>query len=198
MRFTLLIAIILFSKIGFSQKTKVEINKDRNTHLKKLKDTVNGILTKEEIGEFNGLDYFNFDSTYQIQAIFKKKKGPKFEMPTSTKRTSIYRRYGILTFNLGDKSLSLEVYQNIKLSKSKNYKHYLFVPFRDKTCGDSSYGGGRYLDMEKQKGKAWLIDFNLAYNPYCAYSYRYSCPIPPKVNTLDAYIKAGEKVLRGH
>jgi len=198
MKFTLLIAIILFSKIGFSQKTKAEINTDRNTHLKELKDTVNGILTKEEINEFNGLDYFNFDSTYQLQAIFKKQKGPKFGMVTSTERTPIYRRYGILTFNLGDKSLSLEVYQNIKLSKSKEYKHYLFVPFRDKTCGNSSYGGGRYLDIEKQKGKLWLIDFNLAYNPYCAYSYRYSCPIPPKVNTLGAYIKAGERVPHGH
>jgi len=198
MKLTLLIALTLISTFGFAQKTKKEIHTGRNSHLEELLDAKKGILTPEEISAFKGLDYFEFDSAYQVTAIFKKDKGPKFEMATSTDRKPIYRRFGTLTFKLDGKNLELEVYQNIRLSKSKEYRDYLFVPFRDKTCGTESYGGGRYLDIEKQKGKLWLIDFNLAYNPYCAYSYRYSCPIPPKANTLKTAINAGEKVPKGH
>ena len=194
MKLIFLLIFILISKIGFNQKTNDEILIHRKNHLNKLKDINSGILTAEEIEKFRGLDYYDFDSKFQIKAVFKKQKGPKFEMATSTERKPIYRKYGIITFNLDGKKLTLEVYQNIKLIKSKEYKNYLFVPFRDKTSGNESYGGGRYLDLKKQKGNMWLIDFNLSYNPYCAYSYRYSCPIPPKANTLDVSIKAGEKI----
>ena len=193
MKFIFLFIFIFISKIGFNQKTNDEILIHRKNHLNKLNDINSGILTEEEIKKFKGLNYYDFDSKYQVQAVFKKQKGPKFEMATSTERKPIYRKYGIITFNLDGEKLTLEVYQNIKLIKSKEYKNYLFVPFRDKTSGNESYGGGRYLDLKKQKGNMWLIDFNLSYNPYCAYSYRYSCPIPPKANTLNVSIKAGEK-----
>jgi len=193
MKLRLILIFILISKIGFNQKTNDEILIHRKNHLNKLKDINSGILNAEEIEKFRGLDYYDYDSKFQINAVFKKQKGPKFEMATSTERKPIYRRYGIITFNLDGKKFKLEVYQNIKLIKSKEYKNYLFVPFRDKTSGNESYGVGRYLDLKKQKGNMWLIDFNLSYNPYCAYSYRYSCPIPPMANTLNVSIKAGEK-----
>ena len=84
------------------------------------------------------------------------------------------------------------------LRKKKEYKDYLFIPFRDGTSRMETYGGGRYLDLRIPKGKTILVDFNLAYNPYCAYSHRYSCPIPPEINTLNVRILAGEKTPFGH
>lgn len=193
-----LLYILVTSSFCFGQLTSAEVQSIRIEHLKELKDVEKGILKADEIKDFGGLNYFDFDSTYQLTAIFSKDKGPKFEMPTSTDRKPIYRQYGNLSFELNGQKSTLVVYQNIELSKSKEYRNYLFVPFRDNNSGNETYGGGRYLDIEKQKGKSWLIDFNLAYNPYCAYSYRYSCPIPPKENTLTITIDAGEKVPLGH
>jgi uncharacterized protein (DUF1684 family) len=69
----------------------------------------------------------------------------------------------------------------------------LFLPFTDLTSGVESYGGGRYIDMEVQKGNTWTIDFNKGYNPYCAYNEKYSCPIPPAENDLKVEVKAGVK-----
>lgn len=193
-----LLYILVTSSFCFGQQTSAEVQSIRIEHLKELKDVEKGILKADEIKDFEGLNYFDFDSTYQLTAIFSKDKGPKFEMPTSTDRKPIYRQYGTLSFELNGQKSTLVVYQNIELSKSKEYRNYLFVPFRDNNSGNETYGGGRYLDIQKQKGKSWIIDFNLAYNPYCAYSYRYSCPIPPKENTLTIPIDAGEKVPLGH
>lgn len=193
-----LLFILVTASFCFGQLTSVEVHSIRIEHLKELKDVEKGILNADEIKVFGGLNYFDFDTTYQLEAIFSKDKGPKFEMPTSTDRKPIYRQFGTLSFEINEKTEVLVVYQNIELSKSKEYRKYLFVPFRDENSGNETYGGGRYLDIQKQKGKNWIIDFNLAYNPYCAYSYRYSCPIPPEENTLTIPIDAGEKVPAGH
>ena len=91
------------------------------------------------------------------------------------------------------KAFKLNVYQNVDLNKKTGYEDYLFLPFSDLTCGKESYIGGRYVDMKIQKGKIWTIDFNKAYNPYCAYNYEYSCPIVPLENDLDIEILAGVK-----
>ena len=121
-------------------------------------------------------------------------------MPTSTDRTPIYRRYGYVDFLIDSISLKLTVYQNIDLLKRdrKKFKNYLFIPFKDKTTRNETYGGGRFLDFEIPENENASLDFNLAYNPYCAYSHRYSCPIPPEENTLQIEIKAGEKTAPGH
>ena len=77
---------------------------------------------------------------------------------------------------------------------SEKYKDYLFIPFTDKTSGIETYGGGRYIDLVLSDivNKTCTIDFNKAYNPYCAYTAGYNCPIPPKENDLPVAIKAGE------
>ena len=86
------------------------------------------------------------------------------------------------------------IYKNIELSKREQYKDYLFMLFTDKTSGITSYGGGRYLDLRIPKnGNKLHIDFNKAYNPYCAYNHKYSCPIPSNDDYLDMEIKAGVK-----
>jgi uncharacterized protein (DUF1684 family) len=189
---------LLISNLTFGQLTESEIIDKRQEHSRELSDSTMGVLNSKEIKEFGGLDYFAFDSTYQIEAVFIKKKGRKFKMPTSTERLPIYRRYGVIQFKVNDTLCELEVYQNMALRKKKEYKDYLFVPFRDGTSRVETYGGGRYLDMRIPKGKMTIVDFNLAYNPYCAYSYRYSCPIPPEINTLNVRILAGEKTPFGH
>ncbi|MBL1279307.1 MAG: DUF1684 domain-containing protein [Fluviicola sp.] len=195
---TICLSIISINTFSFSQKTKNEVDSLRIEHLKELKSPEAKVLDEEEIADFKGLDYYDFDATYQLVATFKKDKGKKFEMPTSTERKPVYRRYGYVYFELAGQKCTLEVYQNLELKKDKKFKDYLFIPFRDKTSTFATYGGGRYLDAKITKGKTILLDFNLAYNPYCAYSYRYSCPIPPVVNTLKVKIEAGEKTPIGH
>ncbi len=195
----LLLTIFLVLSLGVSaQLSSLEIESQRSEHLSSLKDTAQHVLTEKEIEEFEGLDYFPFDPNYQITAKFIKKRGKRFEMPTSTDRTPLYRRYGFVEFTINDTLCRLEVYQNLELIKKDKYRDYLFIPMRDKTSGQSTYGGGRYLDARIPDEGTMLLDFNLLYNPYCAYSYRYSCPIPPKENKLDVMILAGEKTPIGH
>ncbi len=194
---TLLILLLTHSFVH-GQLDQSAIEQKRTEHIQHLSDTTSGVLNQEEIEALGHVTYFPFDTTYQLQAKFTKSKGKKFEMPTSTDRKPIYRRYGYLDFELHGVMLRLEVYQNIQLSKDKEHKNYLFIPFRDKTSGAETYGGGRYIDIEIPTSKIVLLDFNIAYNPYCAYSYRYSCPVPPAVNTLPVEIRAGEKTPVGH
>jgi len=181
-----------------SQASSNEVDLLRKEHKEHLSDTAYGYLTLNEIEHFEGLDYFAFDSSFQVMARFTKKKGRSFEMPTSTDRKPWYRRYGFLDFEVKGVKCRLEVYQNLALKQTKEYKHHLFLPMRDKTSAKTSYGGGRFLDLSIPKEDSLIIDFNLLYNPYCAYSDRYSCPIPPAINTLNVAIEAGEKTPHGH
>ncbi|MFN5148804.1 MAG: DUF1684 domain-containing protein [Flavobacteriia bacterium] len=157
-------------------------------------DSSKHILKQDEIDQFEGLAFFKVDSNYRITAKFTKSIGKKFEMPTTTDRKPIYRRFGYADFKLNGEKYRLTIYQNMGLIKQKEYKKYLFIPFRDSTSGNETYGGGRYIDTEIPSGKTLILDFNRSYNPYCAYSHRYSCPIPPEENTLKVTIYAGEKV----
>ena len=195
---TLLILAICFSKNSTSQKTEIEITNHRKDHLVMLTDSTTKMLTAAEIKQFHGLDYYDFDARFQIEAKIKKKRGKEFEMATSTDRKPIYRRYGFLYFTIDSVECKLEVYQNIALLKNPEYKNYLFIPFKDGTTAISTYAAGRFLEVEKSRGRKILIDFNLAFNPYCSYSERYSCPIPPRCNTLNVDINAGEKTPLGH
>lgn len=198
MKVLLITFSLLFSFNLLAQKSQQDVEQLRNKHLEELLDTSTHVLKLEEIETFGGLDYFKFDMAYQVEALFTKDKGKKFEMITSTERRPVYRRYGYVVFTINNIECTLEVYQNLALKKNKDYKDYLFIPFRDKTSGNSTYGGGRYLDIRIPDGNEIILDFNLLYNPYCAYSYRYSCPIPPEANKLEVEIKAGEKTPIGH
>lgn len=198
MKTLLIISILLFSKSLFAQLSELEILEKRDLHLSELQDSTLGVLNQEEILNFGGLDYFPFDSTFQINASLIKNKGKRFKMPTSTDRLPTYRRYGHVEFTINDSTYQLEVYQNMALRKEEGYEDYLFIPFKDGTTRIETYGGGRYLDIRIPEGSSIVLDFNLAYNPYCAYSYRYSCPIPPAINSLSVKIRAGEKTPLGH
>ncbi|MEN9982014.1 MAG: hypothetical protein RL542_1801, partial [Bacteroidota bacterium] len=116
-----------------------------------------------------------------------------FEMKTSTDRKPVYVKYGEAHFTIDGQSFKLNIYRNIELSKKEQYKDYLFLPFSDLTCGNESYIGGKYIDMKIPKGDTIVIDFNTSYNPYCAYSPKYSCPKVPLENDLKIEIRAGVK-----
>ena len=158
-------------------------------------------LAKEQYGPLKAdqvafLDYFPVDANYKVKAkievLFDE---PVFRMPTYDGTSNEYKRYGIITFILQGKERVLNVYQSVALFQNPAYKKHLFLPFLDLTNGQESYSGGRYIDLSTDdiKGDNVEIDFNKAYNPYCAYSNGYRCPVPPVENNLETKIMAGEK-----
>jgi|ERR1044071_192869 uncharacterized protein (DUF1684 family) len=143
------------------------------------------------------LRFFEPDKRFKVEATLKATPEAKdFEMPTYSGKKKLYRQYGLLIFRLKNKTCSLQVFQSQALIKDQKYKDHLFVPFTDLTTYEETYGGGRYIDLslaDLQAGKI-IIDFNKAYNPYCAYAGGYNCPIPPRENRLPLAITAGEKL----
>lgn len=151
-------------------------------------------LTEEDRITFKALEFFPIDEKYCVTARFvRTKKEKSFEMQTTTDRKPLYVKYGELYFKLNGKEYKLNVYKNLELSKRKEFKDHLFLPFSDLTSGNETYIGGRYIDLKTPKSKTIVIDFNKAYNPYCAYNPKYSCPIVPFENDLIIPIKAGVK-----
>lgn len=149
-------------------------------------------LLPEDRSNFTSLDFFPINEKYNVTAEFFLYDNPvPFEMKTTNDRKPIYVKYGHVEFTLDGVSMTLNVYKNIELSKEKEYEDYLFLPFSDYTCGEKSYIGGRYIDLKVPKGLTIEIDFNKAYNPYCAYNPDYSCPIVPQENDLPVAIEAG-------
>ncbi len=147
--------------------------------------------------DFESLDFFIPDTTYIIKAKFvRTPEALPFDMPTTTGRKSIEVVYGIAHFALNGKKHQLEIYQNQELMLEEKYRDYLFLPFTDLTNDEETYGGGRYVDLSIPNTDFIMIDFNKAYNPYCTYNKKYSCPIVPEVNDLTTRILAGVKVFK--
>lgn len=189
----------LFSQLAFSQQqferdSVIQFQKNMNEH---YADSVKSPLKKKDWAVFKALEFFPISEKYFVTATFKRTKKEKpFEMKTTTSRKPLYVKYGELHFEIDGIPCQLNVYQNVEFSKKPVYKNTLFLPFTDYTSGVESYGGGRYIDLEIQKGNTWTIDFNQAYNPYCAYNEKYSCPIVPEENDLKVEIKAGVKAFK--
>lgn len=142
------------------------------------------------------LRFFPIDSNYCVQTRFTPIAGsPWFRMETSGTIRKVFRVYGILNLVLHDTSFRLQVYQSQNLMDDPQFADYLFIPFTDQTTGEESYEAGRYIDVTTTEinSPGFRLDFNKAYNPYCAYiSNKYNCPLPPKENNLPVAIKAGE------
>lgn len=151
-------------------------------------------LTAQDRAVFKSLEFFPANPTYFVTAkLVRTPSEQPFLMKTSTDRKPTYIKYGEVYFTMDGQGFKLNVYQNIELSKQKEYVNYLFLPFSDVTSGDESYLGGRYIDLKIPEGDLITIDFNKAYNPYCAYNSDYSCPLVPLENDLNVAIKAGVK-----
>ena len=141
------------------------------------------------------LRFYPLNPAYRVAARFEKYvDSPWFPMRTSGKTAQIQRKYGRLTFRIHDTVVHLMVYQGKELMQKEATRDYLFIPFTDATSGIDSYGGGRYIDcmIGDIQNSVLVLDFNKAYNPYCAYTTGYNCPIPPKENDLPVAIRAGE------
>lgn len=143
------------------------------------------------------LSYFEPNFDYRVDAEVELLWGEQpFQMPTYAGTTSEYVRYGIARFQIGEGPVQeLTLYRSTRLFSNPTYKDHLFVPFLDLSNGELTYEGGRYLDLSIKEMDAQgriIIDFNKAYNPLCAYSGGYRCPIPPLENHLSIRILAGE------
>jgi uncharacterized protein len=123
-----------------------------------------------------------------------------FTMKTSGNQGSKYFRYGKLFFLINNQAQQLTLFQSADLMNQPQYADYLFVPFTDATTGKQTYGGGRYIDLRLGdiQNNTLVLDFNKAYNPYCAYASGFACPIPPRENHLPVAITAGEKTWPEH
>lgn len=171
-----------------------EINSLREIKNSEFSDTLTSPLKQTDIATFQGLNYFAPDESYKVAAIFSLDTSmPAFSMLTTTDRLPNYRVYGYVDFMIKDTLCHLTVYQNADYKDDPVYGNTLFIPFRDATNGKQSYEAGRYFDIPIPVGDSLLLDFNTAYNPYCAYNKRWSCPLVPAENWLEIAILAGEK-----
>jgi uncharacterized protein len=133
--------------------------------------------------------YFDVDSSYAVPASLKlADERPVFEMPTSTGKRRRMQRVGVLEFILQGQPMTLGAF----VEEGQEIVN-LFVPFADLTTGSETYPAGRYLELSPTSTGFYTIDFNKAYNPYCAYNQTYDCPFPPPSNRLKVAIRAGEK-----
>jgi len=191
------ILLLLSCTLVFSQserKLRKEIKKYHKSETKKFANAETTILTPEDFKTFNKLEFYPPNLKYRVTANFIRTPDEKpFLMPTTTDRLPEYVKYGEAHFELNGKQLVLALYKNTTPYEDPEYKDYLFLPFTDLTSGDGSYGGGRFLDAYIPEGDTMVLNFNRAYNPYCAYNSKYSCPIPPEENDLLVRIEAGIK-----
>lgn len=201
MKNLLLFSFLLITSLGFTQsealvleslKAQIKLNSE-------FANPETTILTPEDFRTFKELDFYPIDEKYIVNARFVRTPDEKpFLMPTTTTRTPEYVKYGEAHFSIDGKDFVLSLFKNTQPYNEPGYEDYLFLPFTDLTSGDGSYGGGRYLDQRIPEGDTFVIDFNKAYNPYCAYNPKYSCPIPPKENDLLIRIEAGVKNFGKH
>ena len=147
---------------------------------------------------FKQLDFFPIRKNYCVNAKFVRTSDAiPFEMPTISGKTKTFVKYGELHFELNGQKDTLAAYQNLKLVDSEEYANYLFIPFKDHSSGEEAYGGGRYIDWLIPTGVDVVLDLNQCYNPYCAYSTGWNCPIPPQENYIDQKVLAGVKKWKG-
>jgi len=196
MRYILLLIVLLQSSFGFSQEkfnwaTAQKFQQELN---KEYANRDSSPLMAEDLATFKGLDFYPINKKFFVNAHFVRTPNEKpFKMKTSTNRMPVYVKYGEVHFEIDGKKCKLNVYQDLELIQNPKYKDDLFLPFFDATSGKESYIGGKYIDLKIPKGNTVAIDFNTSYNPYCAYSYRYSCPKVPLENDLKLAIRAGVK-----
>ncbi|WP_259517963.1 DUF1684 domain-containing protein [Halanaeroarchaeum sp. HSR-CO] len=152
-------------------------------------------IPPEEREDFEGLAYFPVDEDLRFELpLHEHDDKEELIVETTTGSQREYLRWGEFRFEIDGEAVTLQAY------KADPHEEYLWVPFRDDTNSEETYGAGRYLDLhygEDQVDDRWILDFNEAYNPTCAYNEAYECPLIPTENWLDVRIEAGEKAYPG-
>ena len=147
------------------------------------------------------LQFFAPNESYRMTGTVEKLEGQQpIKMASISGEPESYIAYGHFYFSFQNQDHRLVLYRKLAHIRSPILRDLLFIPFKDATNGETTYGGGRYLDirMAAIKGNRLTVDFNLAYNPYCVYAEGYNCPLPPSDNTLPFVIEAGEKEFLGN
>jgi hypothetical protein len=159
-----------------------------------FRDDPRSPLLPEQRGSFGGLSYFDENEALVIRGELVTEavdRNERIVMQTTTGEEQEYRRAGVVGFEVDGETAQVTLYASPDM-------HELFLPFRDATSGQETYGAGRYLEVEPPDAHGMLvIDLNHAYNPYCAYNPSWSCPIPPGENWLAVPIRAGERSFPG-
>lgn len=189
------IAVVLYYSLfsGAGQQEYVErINNERQERDDFMRNSKESPFASDP-SAFTGLKFFPPNPKYLITADLSMAENRKVViLPTSDEKEARYQEYAYASFELDGVKCRLTVLESIDMGPTRGT---LFLPFADQTSALDTYGAGRYLDVKKVPGAATItLDFNLAYNPYCAYSDAYSCPLPPRENMLNVIIAAGEKV----
>lgn len=200
MKAVILLLFVFFAFAGaVSAQTyygSTDLKEFRDGRDKEFRDKAESPLKEEDLAAFKGLNYFPVDKNFRVTASLSRTPSEKWvQMPTSAGVDIKYHKFGVLKFKIRDEEFELSVYKvdPAITADSPEYAHLLFIPFKDLTNRKETYGGGRYIDIRTPKGDSVILDFNLAYNPNCAYGRQWSCPIPPSENALKIAVTAGEK-----
>lgn len=189
-----ILAILLFIV-----PTSLEAQEDRyrafwNKTDEEFRDPDKSPLKPEYLADFDSVARYPYEADYAVWArIDRVERQKPFTFETTGDLKQRYQKAAELHFSIDTFELSLSAYRNLNLMRNPQYRNMLFIPFTDGSNGFGTYEGGRYLEVEMVESDSLFLDFNLTYNPYCAYSDRYSCPIPPKENDLKIAIRAGAK-----
>jgi uncharacterized protein (DUF1684 family) len=192
---TLAILVTLFYSLqngGTNEAYKKEIEKERKDKDDYMRNN-SGSPFADSVEAFTGLRYFEVDESFRISAnLIPVEEKKTVTLATSDGLEKRYLPYGYAEFSLQGEDCRLLILEIMDMGP---FRGTLFLAFADATSAKESYGAGRYLDIKKVPGSTSLIlDFNKAYNPYCAYNENFSCPFPPTENLLQVAITAGEKV----
>lgn len=157
-----------------------------------FRDAPSSPLLPEDRPSFEGLEYWDPDPKYRLVGpleVYSQRE--PFEITTTTGKLRPCEKYGRVRFELDGKPLALQVYRLLDAGEDPG----LFLPFTDRTTGRETYPAGRYVELEGEAGGVYVLDFNKAYNPLCAYGNpeEYQCPVTPRENRLDVRIEAGER-----
>lgn len=193
-----LLGVLLLLPIFALAQPSVDYAKEIKQHRKQYKkDFLTNERSPLDRKGVRKLLFYPPDTAYVVTArIERTPDAEPFDMPTYSGITKPYVQYAWAHFQLKDTVLSLALYQSLNLIRTPQGRDLLFLPFKDWTNGEETYGGGRYLNLSKAgiTDAQLHIDFNKAYNPYCAYSDGYNCPVPPRENHLSVLVKAGERL----
>lgn len=181
--------IFYFTQLGGSSEGYIE---EINAYWKEKHDFFRSSVASPFVE--NGIDYkevevFPTDPKYKVNAKLNRfTKREIISIPNSDGTTTNYLKFATATFKIDG------VEQSLLVLKALGFGNQYLTAFGDDTSGETTYGGGRYLNLIIGKSDEVIIDFNKAYNPYCAYFDDYTCPLPPRENLLTVPIEAGEKV----
>lgn len=158
----------------------------RDKHDLFLKEHYASPMPEEDQEAFDGLDYFPIDPSWRIPVMFDRQEPSRIDIPSTSGMDSAYTTIGVAELTVGDASYELVVLDDGDGG--------VFVPFRDATCGEATYAGGRYVTVDTDEEDSAHLDFNLAYNPWCVYDDEFVCPLPPPTNWIAEPIPAGERM----